>query len=62
MLQFPFNYAILIFYHIVVFFQSDWHVQRRRLLRFSSSTWNFGTADFRPELDKQNWEWHLCHA
>ncbi|ESO09287.1 hypothetical protein HELRODRAFT_73641 [Helobdella robusta] len=41
--------------------KSDWHVHRRRLLRFSSSTWNFGTADFKPILRKQDWEWHLCH-
>lgn len=39
----------------------DWHIYVRRLLRFSSSIWNFGTADFRPELRKQDWEWHLCH-
>lgn len=39
----------------------DWHLHRRRLLRFSSSTWNFGTADFRPMARKEDWEWHLCH-
>lgn len=39
----------------------DWHVHSRRLLRFSSSTWNIGTADFLPEQRKEDWEWHLCH-
>lgn len=39
----------------------DWHIFKRRLLRFSSSIWNFGTADFRPDLRKEDWEWHLCH-
>ncbi|ELT99164.1 hypothetical protein CAPTEDRAFT_142796 [Capitella teleta] len=39
----------------------DWHIHQRRLMRFSSSTWNFGTADFRPESNKADWEWHLCH-
>lgn len=39
----------------------DWHVYRRRLLRFSSSTWNFGTAPFLPANRKDSWEWHLCH-
>jgi lysyl oxidase-like protein 2/3/4 len=41
--------------------RTDWHIHRRRLLRFSSSTWNFGTADFRPFRSKGDWEWHLCH-
>jgi len=41
--------------------RQDWHIYRRRLLRFSSSVWNFGTADFRPALRKEDWEWHLCH-
>ncbi|KAK2162813.1 hypothetical protein LSH36_91g05015 [Paralvinella palmiformis] len=39
----------------------DWHLHRRRLLRFSTSTWNFGTAEFRPKARKEEWEWHLCH-
>jgi len=41
--------------------QYDWQMTRRRLLRFSSSTWNFGTAEFRPYLPKNHWEWHDCH-
>ncbi|XP_074647771.1 lysyl oxidase homolog 2-like [Tubulanus polymorphus] len=41
---------------------SDWHIERRRLLRFSSSILNNGTADFRPDIPKYLWEWHDCHV
>ena len=33
----------------------------RDLLRFSSQTNNLGMADFRPILDRNQWEWHSCH-
>lgn len=33
----------------------------RVLLRFSSQTMNFGTADFIPVLDQSEWIWHSCH-
>ena len=40
---------------------AGWYHLTRRLFRFSSSTWNFGTADFRPFQNKEQWEWHQCH-
>ncbi len=33
----------------------------RNLLRFDSLTMNYGTADFVPALDRDNWIWHICH-
>ena len=33
----------------------------RHLLRFSSQTMNFGTADFLPTLRPHEWIWHSCH-
>lgn len=41
--------------------QSDWFTQTRRLLRFTASVLNIGTADFRPSIPKHLWEWHMCH-
>ncbi|ESO09664.1 hypothetical protein HELRODRAFT_183983 [Helobdella robusta] len=41
--------------------RSDWQSIKRRLLRFSAMTWNFGTAEFLPHGRKDDWEWHLCH-
>ncbi|KAB0795476.1 hypothetical protein PPYR_12315 [Photinus pyralis] len=40
---------------------SDWHLETRRLLRFTATILNIGTADFRPYLPKSMWEWHMCH-
>ncbi|XP_066277060.1 protein-lysine 6-oxidase-like isoform X1 [Branchiostoma lanceolatum] len=33
----------------------------RRLLRFSQRTFNEGDADFLPNTDPSQWEWHACH-
>lgn len=41
--------------------QNDWHMETRRLLKFTARTLNAGTADFRPNIPKHLWEWHLCH-
>lgn len=41
--------------------ERDWQLMRRRLLRFSAMTWNFGTSEFKPFSRKETWEWHLCH-
>lgn len=42
--------------------ESDtWHLQTRRLLRFTARTLNAGNADFRPSIPKHLWEWHMCH-
>lgn len=38
-----------------------WHLETRRLLKFTATAHNFGTADFRPEIPKHLWEWHMCH-
>ena len=41
----------------------DMHMHTcRHLLRFSSLTNNWGTADFRPYQDRNQWQWHACHA
>nr|XP_004225737.1 lysyl oxidase homolog 2B isoform X1 [Ciona intestinalis] len=34
----------------------------RKLLRFTTSVWNRGTAAFRPWLQSNAWEWHACHG
>ncbi|XP_022917947.2 lysyl oxidase homolog 3 [Onthophagus taurus] len=39
----------------------NWHLETRRLLRFTASIINIGTADFRPFIPKHLWEWHMCH-
>ncbi|OAF70690.1 Lysyl oxidase [Intoshia linei] len=39
----------------------DWRLKYRKLLRFSASFWNFGTADFLPYTDEPEWKWHECH-
>ncbi|KAL0114215.1 hypothetical protein PUN28_011492 [Cardiocondyla obscurior] len=39
----------------------DWHLETRRLLRFTARILNAGTADFRPSVPKHLWEWHMCH-
>ena len=42
--------------------ESDtWHLESRRLLRFTARTLNAGNADFRPAIPKHLWEWHMCH-
>lgn len=38
-----------------------WHLETRRLLKFTATTHNYGTADFRPSIPKHLWEWHMCH-
>ncbi|XP_023029009.2 lysyl oxidase homolog 2 [Leptinotarsa decemlineata] len=38
-----------------------WHLETRRLLRFTAKIFNAGTADFRPAIPKHLWEWHMCH-
>ncbi|XP_045474566.1 lysyl oxidase homolog 2-like [Harmonia axyridis] len=40
---------------------SGWHLETRRLLRFTARIFNAGTADFRPFIPKHLWEWHMCH-
>ncbi|KAF5291677.1 hypothetical protein FQA39_LY14314 [Lamprigera yunnana] len=40
---------------------SQWHLETRRLLRFTAKILNTGTADFKPYLPKHLWEWHMCH-
>ncbi|XP_063232254.1 lysyl oxidase homolog 3 [Bacillus rossius redtenbacheri] len=39
----------------------NWHLETRRLLRFTARTLNAGTADFRPIIPKHLWEFHQCH-
>lgn len=39
----------------------NWHLETRRLLRFTARIMNIGTADFRPFVPKHLWEWHACH-
>lgn len=40
---------------------NQWFYETRRLLRFTAAVHNYGTADFRPIIPKQLWEWHMCH-
>lgn len=39
----------------------SWHLETRRLLKFTARVLNGGTADFRPSIPKHLWEWHMCH-
>lgn len=39
----------------------DWHLETRRLLKFTAKILNAGTEDFRPAIPKHLWEWHMCH-
>lgn len=39
----------------------NWHLETRRLLKFTAKVLNGGTADFRPHIPKSLWEFHLCH-
>lgn len=38
------------------------HLFDRRLIRFTSRFWNRGTDSFRPNVNKDDWNWHQCHA
>lgn len=40
---------------------TNWHLETRRLLKFTAKVLNNGTADFRPLIPKSLWEFHLCH-
>lgn len=40
---------------------NDWHRETRRLLKFTAKIFNSGTDDFRPNVPKKFWEWHMCH-
>lgn len=40
---------------------NNWHLETRRLLKFTASALNAGNADFRPSIPKHLWEWHMCH-
>lgn len=40
---------------------AGWHLETRRLLKFTAKVLNAGTADFRPSIPKHMWEWHMCH-
>ena len=39
----------------------NWHLETRRLLRFTARIINAGNEDFRPFIPKHLWEWHACH-
>lgn len=39
----------------------NWHLETRRLLKFTAKILNAGTEDFRPAIPKHLWEWHMCH-
>lgn len=39
----------------------NWHMITRRLLKFTATVLNAGNADFRPNIPKHMWEWHMCH-
>ena len=38
-----------------------WHLDTRRLLRFTARIVNKGNADFRPAIPKHLWQFHACH-
>ncbi|CRK93633.1 CLUMA_CG007163, isoform A [Clunio marinus] len=40
---------------------TNWHLETRRLLKFTAKVLNNGTDDFRPHIPKNLWEFHLCH-
>ena len=40
---------------------SHWQQLTRRLLRFTTAIANIGTADFRPFIPRESWQWHACH-
>lgn len=41
--------------------KTNWHLQTRRLLRFTAEITNIGNTDFRPFVPKYKWEYHQCH-
>ncbi|XP_066927214.1 lysyl oxidase homolog 2B-like [Clytia hemisphaerica] len=43
-------------------YQAYGHAMQRTLIRFTSRFWNRGTSDYRPDVHKDRWEWHDCHA
>lgn len=40
---------------------SNWHLDVRRLLRFTATILNEGSDDFRPFVPKHLWQYHQCH-
>jgi len=48
-------------YSVIHILFPGWAYASRRLLHFSTIAKNIGTADFRPEIDRSQWEWHACH-
>lgn len=38
-----------------------WHLETRRLLRFTAKIRNKGNADFLPGIPKHLWQFHTCH-
>lgn len=40
---------------------TNWHLETRRLLKFTAKVLNNGTDDFRPHIPKNLWEFHMCH-
>ncbi|XP_014253217.1 lysyl oxidase homolog 2 [Cimex lectularius] len=38
-----------------------WHLETRRLLRFTAKVTNIGNEAFRPFLPKNLWQFHQCH-
>jgi len=40
---------------------NNWHLETRRLLRFTAKIRNIGNAVFLPGLPKTHWDWHACH-
>ncbi|XP_065213799.1 lysyl oxidase homolog 2A-like isoform X2 [Planococcus citri] len=41
--------------------KGNWHMQTRRLLRFTAKITNIGNTAFRPFIPKHLWEFHQCH-
>ncbi|KAL1137594.1 hypothetical protein AAG570_009292, partial [Ranatra chinensis] len=48
-------------YQLVAQQDSSWHLETRRLLRFTAKITNIGTDQFRPHIPKHLWEFHQCH-
>ncbi|XKL66522.1 hypothetical protein PGB90_009942 [Kerria lacca] len=41
--------------------KTNWYLETRRLLRFTTKITNIGNADFLPFVPKHLWEFHQCH-